>query len=31
MVEATIGATLTLTVLREDQLLELDVTPTELK
>jgi S1-C subfamily serine protease len=31
MVEATIGAKLTLTVLREDQLLELDVTPTELK
>jgi len=31
MVEATIGAKLTLTVLREDRLLELDVTPTELK
>jgi S1-C subfamily serine protease len=31
MVEAIIGAKLTLTVLREDQLLELEVTPTELK
>jgi S1-C subfamily serine protease len=31
MVEATIGAKLTLTVLREDRLLELEVTPTELK
>src|SRR5690349_13802455 len=31
MVEATIGAKLTLTVLRDDRLLELDVTPTELK
>src|ERR1043166_2641797 len=31
MVEATIGARLTLTVLRGDHLLELDVTPTELK
>ncbi len=31
MVETTIGAKLTLTVLRDDRLLELDVTPTELK
>ncbi len=31
MVETTIGARLTLTVLRDDRLLELDVTPTELK
>ena len=31
MVETTIGAKLTLTVLRGDQLLELEVTPTELK
>jgi len=31
MVETTIGAKLTLTVLRGDRLLELDVTPTELK
>jgi S1-C subfamily serine protease len=31
MVETTIGAKLTLTVLRDDHLLELDVTPTELQ